>query len=142
MPSFKKLTTLAVILMLPTVAAAKPVVMQCAVDNAKSKGWVADQIFIEYDTATGTARVVDGIVLHFNKGEPATAKISENTDKKLVVTWTVNTKTGRQSAKMAYRAAYLKPRKQVLVTAKPHGFADNLTGRGKCQVVNTRLPTG
>ncbi len=126
----------------PLAAIAKPVTMQCLVDTSKSRGWVAEQIFIEYDTDTGAARVVDGIILHFNKRQPATARITENTDKKLVVVWDVNTRVKQQTAKMGYRAAFLKPTGKVLVTAKPHGFADNLTGRGRCQPISTGLPTG
>ncbi|MEM6386722.1 MAG: hypothetical protein AAF718_10850 [Pseudomonadota bacterium] len=142
MSFLKKTLSTALITLLPCAALAKPVTMQCVVDNSKSKGWIAEQIFVEYDTATKAARVVDGIVLHYNKRKPAAAQVSENTDKKMVVKWDVFTKVGRQTAKMGYRVALLKPSNKVLVTAKPHGFADNLTARGRCQTINQKLPMG
>lgn len=133
---------LSVAALLSVAATAAPQVMQCVLDNGQSKGWIADQIFVEYDAATGAARVVDGLVLNFNKRLPATAKITENTDRKMVVTWSLNTRVGSQTAKMGYRAALLKPANRMLVTAKPHGYADNLTARGRCQNVQGSLPTG
>ncbi len=139
---FAGLAAIAAVFLSPIAASAKPALLQCVLDNSKSKGWIADQIYVEYDAAANTARVVDGIILHFNKRQPAAGKITENTSKKMVVTWSLNARASRQTTKMAYRAAVLKPANKVLVTAKPHGFADNLTARGRCQPVQGTLPTG
>lgn len=120
-------------------ALAKPVTMYCVFDKRDS--WIADKIFFEYDSARDAARVVDGIILHFEK-EAKIAEITEDTAKKLVIRWRVNTKVGGQTTKMSYRLAYFKSNRTASVQAHPHGFANNYTARGRCQQIQQGLPTG
>jgi len=126
--------------LLPMAAAAKPITMQCLVKGSNG-GWIAEQIFFDYDSARNASRVVDGIILHFDK-KPKTAEITENTDKKLVIRWRVNTRVGRQTTKMSYRLAYFKGNGKATVQAHPHGFVNNYTARGRCQQIQQGLPTG
>lgn len=135
-----KLCMAAAMIVMPSLVAAKPVTMQCLVDGSNG-GWIADQIFFEYDSDRDAARVVDGIIMHFAK-QPASAEISEDTAKKLVIKWRVHTKVGRQTTRMSYRLALFKTNNRVTVQAHPHGFVNNYTARGKCQRINQRLPTG
>ena len=123
----------------PALAHGAPVTMQCVVAGHGS-GWIADQIFFEYDSERDAARVVDGIILHFEK-KPKVAEISEDTAKKLVLNWRVDTRVSSQSAKMAYRLAYFKQSGKVTISAHPHGYADNFSARGRCQRIKQALPT-
>ncbi len=121
-------------------AAAKPITMQCLVSGPDG-GWIAEQIFVEYDSERDAARVVDPIILYFDK-KPKKAEISEDTDKKLVVKWRLAARAGSQTTKFAYRLAYFKSNGKATVQAHPHGFANNFSARGRCQRINQPLPAG
>ncbi len=121
-------------------ASAKSVTMQCLVKGPDS-GWIAEQIFFEYDSVRDAARVVDPIILHFDK-KPKVAEISEDSEKKLVLKWRLAARASSQTTKFAYRLAYFKSNGKVTVQAHPHGFVNNFTARGKCQEVYGDLPAG
>ncbi len=121
-----------------TSAVAQPITMQCVVKGSNG-GWIAEQIFFEYDSARDAARVVDPIILHFDK-KPKAAEITEDTDKKLVLKWRLATRVSSQTTKLAYRLAYFKSNGKVTVQAHPHGFVNNYTERGRCQPINQQLP--
>lgn len=134
----KRLLATLACLALPTIAAAKPITMQCLVSGPDG-GWIAEQIFFEYDSDRDAARVVDPIILHFDK-EPKVAEISEDTNKKLVLKWRVAARAGSQTTKFAYRLAFFKGNGKVTVQAHPHGFVNNFSARGRCQRTNQALP--
>lgn len=132
-------TFAASIILAPTVAAAEPVNMVCSVKG--KGGWIPEQIFFEHDSARDAARVIDGVIMRF-EGASKAAEISEHTDKKLVIKWTVATRVSNQTSNMAYRLAYFKQTGKVLVKAQPHGFVNNFTARGRCQETGRPLPAG
>lgn len=138
---FIKTILLAATFLAPASAIAKPVTMQCLVKGNASKGWIQEQIFFEFDEEKGSARVVDGIILHYEKKAKA-AKLSEMTNKKVVISWDVKARAGSQTTKMNYRLAFFRENGKALVKAHPHGFIDNLTARGSCRETKQAFPTG
>jgi len=135
----KKILALAACLALPTFANAKTTTFQCLV-KGQHGGWIAEQVFFEFDDELSSARVSDGIILHF-EGKPLAAEVTEDSAKKLVINWRVVTKSRSQTTKMSYRLSYLRSTGRVVVSAKPHGFTNNFTARGRCQRINQALPT-
>lgn len=137
---YKFLATFAALLTLaPTVAAGESINMMCSVKS--TAGWVSEQIFFEHDKLGNSARVNDDVIMHF-EGKSKAAEISEDTDKKLVIKWTVATRVSSQTSRMRYRLAYFKKNGKVLIQAHPHGFVNNFTGRGRCQKTDHPFPTG
>ncbi|MEM7753360.1 MAG: hypothetical protein AAGF56_09530 [Pseudomonadota bacterium] len=121
---------------IPAMASAAPTRMYCEV--TKNEGAFANQLFFEVEG--DSARVVDGIILN-EKGQPIPAKLRENSTKKLTISWDVMLTNNRgQQTKMAYRAALLKDSNRVVLTAKPHGYSNNFTARGRCQQTQNPLP--
>jgi hypothetical protein len=134
----RPLAALALFLAAALAAQAEPMRMFCTFD--RSGDWVTDQFYFDIDAA-GKATVVDPIVLYFEK-KPVPAKVTENTAKKLSMTWTVVTKNrSGQVTRMAFRAAYLKGNRRIAMTAKPHGYGNSFNGRGVCQPTVNPLPT-
>ena len=111
-------------------------VLECKLKpNADSGGWVTELYYFEYDAGTGTARVEDAVI-HSEEGGPIAATISEDTQKKLVLTWDVTmTNSTGQTTRMLFRAAYFKADGSVIVRAVPSGYVDKFEARGKCKKV-------
>ena len=131
--------SVAALVAVPALAGAAPITMQCLV-SGPDNGWIDEQIFFEHDAERDAARVVDGVIMYFEK-KAKVAEITEDTAKKLVITWRLDTRIGNKSAKMSYRLAYFKKNGKVTVHAHPHGYVNNFTARGRCQQINQRLPT-
>lgn len=130
------LVTLASACLIPVLASAAPERLYCEV--TKSEGAFGNQMFFEYDGDKG--RVVDGIILN-TSGKPIPGKVTENTAKKMTMTWSVVLTNGRgQTTKMAYRAAVLKGSNKLVLTAKPHGYSNTFSARGRCQPTRNPMP--
>ncbi|NNE87880.1 MAG: hypothetical protein HKN27_07365 [Silicimonas sp.] len=129
----------AMLIALPAASFAKPVSFQCLMTS--NEGWIAEQIFLEYDSESNSSRVADGVILHFEK-KPIDAKILEDTDKKLVVSWNVVVQSRGQTTKMAYRLAHFRKNGKVIVNAKPHGYSNTFVSRGKCRATKQPFPIG
>jgi hypothetical protein len=110
--------------------------LECTVDaNAGSGGYVTKTYVFDYDGATGKAIAADGWIQEMTGG-PMDVKLSENTAKKAVFTWTLNFTNGSgQQTKMLYRAAYFKGDKAITVRATPSGYANSFEGRGTCKTI-------
>lgn len=102
---------------------------------ARAGGWVTEQYVLQVDEGQGTARIADAVILSYFDA-PIEAKLVENTDKKLVLSWRVQTKsvTG-QLVNMSYRAAYSKSTKAITVRAVPGGYSNDFEARGTCKTV-------
>jgi hypothetical protein len=102
--------------------------------SANAGGWVTDRYYFEIDEEAGTALANDAVIQFFLK-EVARAVVAENSAKKLVLTWNVQTRTGsNHQAKMQYRAAYFKADKSVIVRGIPGGgYNNNFEARGRCE---------
>lgn len=133
----RKISALSIVAaLLPALAAAAPTRMYCEI--TKNEGAFANQIFFEIED--GTVQVVDGIILN-EKRKPIAANVREDSAKKLTVSWDLMLTNNRgQQTKMVYRASLLKPSNRIVLTAKPHGYSNNFTARGRCQQTQNPLP--
>jgi len=80
----------------------------------------------------GTAQVIDPLI-RGAYGGPIEGTVTENTDAKLVVTWTIPMQ-GIQLAQatMLFRAAFQKAPNRLIVTAVPMGVQQRFFARGGC----------
>jgi hypothetical protein len=119
-----------------TVSMSNALVLDCALKpNSDTLGYVTERYVLQYDEATGQALASDALILHFND-QPISAKISEDTSKKLVLTWAVMlTNSTGQTTKMLFRAAYFRADGAVIVRATPSGYSNNFEARGRCKKV-------
>lgn len=101
----------------------------------KNTGWIAPEIHIVYDEATGAVVVHDGIIYSFNNEEPLPGKVLSENKKRITFGWVIEdsrNRHGQYVSNFKYRASYLKAKKQLVVTAKPLGYANNFRGDGPC----------
>jgi hypothetical protein len=102
---------------------------------AGNGGYITERYVFQQDEATGQALASDALILHFNES-PIAAKVSEDTKKKLVLTWSVQlTNNTGQGTKMLFRASYFKADGSVTVRAVPSGYDNQFEGRGRCKKV-------
>jgi hypothetical protein len=104
--------------------------------NASSGGYVTELYYFDSDPETGKALVHDGLTEHY-EGGPVAAKIVDDSDKKKVFSWAVQmTNSSGQSTKMTFRAAYIKSKKSITITATVgSGYEGSFQGRGTCKEV-------
>ncbi|MDA9865328.1 hypothetical protein N9C96_01490 [bacterium] len=120
---------------LPSAALAEPTIYECVVP--KANGPIAERLTIEFEGQT--IRVIDDIVQYF-EGGPVFGKTGVMNDKKSVANWNVMmTSRSGQGTKMAYRAVVFA-NGRLIVTAKPHGYANQFSGRGQCRLSSNRVP--
>ena len=113
---------------------AAALTLECRVDaGATGGGYVTDVYVFRVDDATGQALAADGWIQHYH-GTPIAAKVSEDTAKKLVLTWTLQmTNSTGQQTKMQYRASYFRQTGKITVRAVPGGgYSNSFEGRGTC----------
>lgn len=104
--------------------------------NSSTGGWVTERYVIQYDGPSDQAIVSDGVILSYNDNQPITAKVAEDSARKLVVTWNLQmTNKIGQMTKMQFRAAYFKAEGTVTVRAVPGGYDNSFEARGHCQAV-------
>ncbi len=84
-------------------------------------------------TIDGDSVVVDDPLVRSVYGGPVQGTLTENTAKKFVARWDLVARgfQGRQ-ATMLFRAAYLKERKQLIVTQSISGSGTSFHARGNC----------
>jgi hypothetical protein len=132
--SFRSLVLLPVLLAFPSISQA--LTLDCQVKTNTGSA-VTERYIFQVEDGADEAIVSDGLILYYNDNQPMTAKVSENTAKKLVFTWSVQmtNRTG-QMTKMQFRASYFKADKSILVRAVPGGvYTNNFEGRGRCKSV-------
>jgi len=116
-------------------ACAKPVIYDCTIPPSNAGGgYIQPQMVVSHDVASGSVLVYDALI-ETETGAPLAASITEETPKRLTITWKLVVKdNGGNVAKMDYRAVYLKGDKSFLVSARPSGFDNQFQGRGSCKV--------
>ena len=121
---------------LATSSIAQAVTLDCALKpNSDALGYVTERYVLQHDEASGQAVASDALILHFNE-KPIAAKVSEDTPKKLVLTWAVQlTNSTGQITKMLFRASYFKADGSVIVRAVPSGYSNQFEARGRCKKV-------
>ena len=84
-------------------------------------------------TVDGDSVIVDDPLVRSAYGGPIHGELTENTNKKFVARWNLVARgfQGRQ-ATMLFRAAYLKERKQLIVTQSISGSGTSFHARGNC----------
>lgn len=130
---FRGLTAAAALLLsgLPALA----LTLECNIAKSANGGGSITEIYVfNYEEGKTTATVADGLILHFDDDQPMTAKVSENTAKKLALSWNVITKsrTG-QTTKMQFRASYFKADRTITIRAVPGGYSNQFERRGTCK---------
>lgn len=111
--------------------------LDCALKpNPNILGAIGERYVIQSDEGSGQAIVSDGVILHYNGNQPIAAKVSEDSAKKLVVTWNLKmTNNTGQMTKMQYRATWFKADGRVIIRAVPSGYSNDFEARGSCKKV-------
>jgi hypothetical protein len=131
---FKSLTALAALF--ATSLASQAVTLDCTMKvNSNNGGYLTERYILQHDEGAGQAVVSDGLILYYNK-QPVTAKVSEDSTKKLVLTWDlILTNDTGQNTRMLFRASYFKADGKVIVRGVPSGYSNSFESRGKCKSV-------
>lgn len=125
-------------LLLAFPAVAQALTLECRITpSSAGGGYVTDLYVLQHDASSGQAIVSDALIMHFNNEQPMTAKVSDDSANKLVLSWNVQMTNGTgQMTKMQFRASYFKANKSISVRAVPGGgYANSFEGRGKCKAV-------
>jgi hypothetical protein len=120
---------------LPSSASA--LTLECKVPETNAGGGYITELYVfEYNESSGEAIVADGWIMHLHDA-PIAARVSEDTNKKLALTWNlIITNSSGQNTKMQYRAVYYKGNKELVVRGTPGGgYGGDFEGRGKCKVL-------
>jgi hypothetical protein len=126
---------IAALVLVPSLAGA--LTLECKVPKSNAGGgYITDLYVFEYNEASGDAIVADGWIMHLHDA-PIPARVSENTKKKLALSWNLSITNGTgQQTTMQYRAVYYKGNKELLVRGTPGGsYGGNFEGRGKCKTL-------
>jgi hypothetical protein len=126
----------AVVLSLAIPSLANALTLECSMSRTNSGGgFISDVYVLQHDEASGKAIAADRLTQHF-EGAPVDAKVTEDTAKKLVMTWSVAiTNNAGQPAIMRFRATYFKATKKVTIRAMPGGYDNSFEGRGACKSI-------
>ena len=121
-----------------TAIPAFSLTLECKIPKSNAGGgYVTDIYVFQYDEGSNQALVSDALIYYYNDEQPLAAKVSEDTARKLVLTWNVQmTNSTGQMTKMQFRASYFKAEKSVVVRGVPGGgYANDFEGRGTCKTV-------
>jgi hypothetical protein len=121
-----------------TVAApAFAVTLECSVpQSVAGGGYITDTYVFHHNQGESTAVASDGVILYYFDA-PIEAKVTNDTEKKLVISWDVpmTNSTGQQT-RMMYRATFFRQTGQITVRATPGGgYSNSFEGRGSCRPV-------
>lgn len=120
-------------LFLGLVAPASADVLKCNVTNAgSSKGWIADDIEIEYQEGSELAMVSDQIIRKFGSGMAIGRVKSDNSNRTTFVWEQSITDTSLQRTTIEYRLNYEKKSEQLSISARALGIGRTTTGKGTC----------
>lgn len=131
-----RLSAIAATLALLVPAAASGAVYECHVNQgAMNGGWITDLYFFEHDQAAGSVLVYDGLIDHFNKGEPVEGTVSKATDAQLAFRWSVFVVDSLgQRTKLNFRGVLYFAKSEFSVQGEPVGYADRFNARGVCKI--------
>jgi hypothetical protein len=119
-----------------TVAStAQALTLECRVsDLSRGGGYVTELYVFQYDEAAGKALAADGWIME-QFDAPIPAKVTDDTAKKLVFSWSLKMKSSSsQLLKMSYRASYFRDTGKFTVRASPGGaYSNDFEGRGSCK---------
>ncbi len=117
----------------PAFAGGK--VYECKIGNTRSQGnWLPKVLFIGHNHTEKKVIVSDPIILHFNDRQPIEGRVSTDNSKRITFTWNLQTKVRSQTAKIAYRATYMKATGRLNISGSPLGYSNRYTSSGTCDV--------
>jgi hypothetical protein len=124
-------------LFVPIAAMSQALTLDCQVQtNASSGGYVTERYVFQHDDGASEAIVSDGLILYHNDNQPMTARVPEDTARKVVFAWNVQmTNSTGQMTKMQFRAAYFRTDGTLTVRAVPGGYNNSFEGRGRCRML-------
>lgn len=133
----------AIAVALPIQAGAKPVMYDCTITKKSHPiNWISEKMyFIVGDD--GGVRVVDGHILHYNKG-PMTAKVRKQ-GAKLTMTWLLTGLTSTSKNRMPpaqHRAVLDTSKNNLAISVRSSSFdGARIRGTGPCKLIkNPKLP--
>jgi hypothetical protein len=116
-------------------AAAPGYLYDCDMSGAEhSRGWISSKVAVVVP-GDGTAKVVDALILQFNK-EPIVATVLRDNASRLIVKWTLDnaeTDSGTSFANFDYRASISKASGKIELTATPRNFDTGIRSGGTCR---------
>jgi hypothetical protein len=111
------------------------VTLECSIPlSTAGGGYITETYVFHHQTGDSTAVASDGVILYFFDA-PIEAKVTTETDRKLVFSWDVpmTNRTGQQT-RMMYRATFFRQTGQMTVRATPgSGYSNSFEGRGACR---------
>ena len=126
---------LATALLLPTASFAD--VYACKIVPREDAYWMPRDLLIDYDKSTASVVVMDHVIYEHKNGKPHKGKLKADNAKRVSFTWVLK---GLESSRnqfvpeFKYTASFIKKKNLMTVTARPTGYPDVFTGRGKCQI--------
>lgn len=128
------IATLGAICALATPAVAQTT-YNCSLKNAGSTNWIPPVLFIGHDPAANRVVVSDPYILHFNDRQPVEGKVDTENAKRVTFVWELKARDDRgQSARIVYRATWVKANKRMNITATALGYESAIQGHGTCEV--------
>lgn len=134
---------LAVAVMLPISAAAKPVMYDCTITKKSHPlNWISEKVFFIVGD-NGGVRIVDQNILHFNKG-PITGKVRKQ-GSKMTVSWLLTgiyTTSKTRVPPFQHRAVLDTSKNSLSMNVRSSAFEGaRIRGTGPCKLVkNPKLP--
>ena len=98
-------------------------------------GYITGLYYIQHEEGSPEAIVSDEVIMYYNNEQPMTARVSADTDVKLVFTWNVQMTNSGQMTRMQYRAAWFRKNGLLTIRAKPGGYSNSFEGRGTCRAL-------
>lgn len=127
---------LALALILPSTASAAVTDYECALKERGTSGWISRQLILQHDAARGKVVVVDPVILSLGP-DPVAGKLVRETGAQITFGWEVKSpqdRNGTVAPSMIFQITIAKATGAAAIQARPTGFEDIFTGKGKCKI--------
>lgn len=119
-----------------SASAAVADIYTCKMTPAGKTHVIPPEVIVQYDPATGTAQVFDGLIKNY-VGNPIAATMKSKTANRILFAWTVpgvkNT-SGQYAAGLTYSLNIQLPSGAATMSGKPQGYTNTWRGSGSCTV--------
>lgn len=119
-----------------TPGAAAIIDYECALKEQGDSGWIADRLILQHDAGRGKVLVVDPVILTMGP-DPVAGKLVTDGGDQISFGWDVKSprdRNGTVAPAMVYRMTIAKTSGTAVIQARPTGFDEVFSGKGKCQV--------
>lgn len=122
------------------VASAAVQTYDCQIEDVGSNGFMSDRLILSFDTATGRARAIDGII-NFYHGAPIDVQMRQRGNGNISFRWELRRSTSGKSdvANVNYSAMFRPSQNSVQIDGLVLGFDNDVRGRGACRAVQNHL---